>query len=103
MPRAVALEVVALAGALSSRIAASTFLKRAWLGVPVFSGVVVLPSIFFIAGPALVTVPLGPITLTITTTGLIAAAIFATWLAWRPVSTSSSPSGPSINTELPSG
>jgi cobalt/nickel transport system permease protein len=72
----VAFEVIAVAVALASDVELSTFLKRAWLGVPVFSGMVVLPSIFFIHGPALFSIPLGLFTLTASQTGVVAAAIF---------------------------
>lgn len=72
----VALEIVAIGGAAASQVELSTFLKRVWFGVPIFSGMVVLPSIFFLGGPALVSVPLGLFTLSVSRAGVFAAGVF---------------------------
>jgi cobalt/nickel transport system permease protein len=71
-----ALYCVTLAGVVTAQLDLRTFLKRVWLGIPFFSGVVVLPSIFFIGGHELFHIPLGFATLTATRAGLGAAAIF---------------------------
>ena len=83
-----ALYALTLAGAAASRLSLKFFIKRVWLFVPVFTGVIVLPSIFNVvkAGDPLVTiwsfghpVTLGPwslgTSLAITRQGLAGAAI----------------------------
>lgn len=62
-----AIYLLALAFALSSAIPASLFIKRVWLALPFFTGLVVLPALFITPGPALLTLPLG---LVITRTGV---------------------------------
>lgn len=57
--------VLALAGA--SAIPAGFFIKRVWLALPFFTGVIALPALFMTPGPALLRLPLG---LVITQTGL---------------------------------
>lgn len=59
-----------------SAVGMRSFLKRVWLGIPFFSGIVVLPSIFFVGGHPLFDVPLGFATLTASRDGLAAAGIF---------------------------
>ncbi|HEY5477859.1 MAG TPA: cobalt ECF transporter T component CbiQ [Tepidiformaceae bacterium] len=71
-----ALYCVTLAGVVAAHLDLGTFLKRVWLGIPFFSGIVVLPSIFFIGGHELFHIPLGFATLTATRAGVGAAAIF---------------------------
>lgn len=75
-PALVAFEFVAIAGAAASAIGIGTFLKRAWLGVTVFSGAVVLPSIFFIGGTPFFALPIGPLVLSVSHEGLLAAGTF---------------------------
>lgn len=55
----VALYVLALALAIASRIELGSFLKRVWLFVPLFTGVVVLPAMFSFVTPGEVVLPLG--------------------------------------------
>jgi len=50
-----------------SAIPAGFFIKRVWLALPFFTGVVILPALFITPGPALVHLPLG---LVITQTGV---------------------------------
>lgn len=71
-----ALYCVTLAGVVAAQLDLRSFLKRVWLGIPFFSGIVVLPSIFFIDGRELFHLPLGFATLTATRAGLGTAAIF---------------------------
>lgn len=58
--------LLALALALASSIPAGFFIKRVWLALPFFTGLIALPAFFVIPGPPLVQLPLG---LTITATG----------------------------------
>jgi len=71
-----ALYAAVLAAAAVSAISMGSFLKRVWLGIPLFSGVVVLPSIFIVHGHPLFDIPLGFATLTPSRDGLFAAGIF---------------------------
>lgn len=72
----VALYLVTVAGVFAGGLEIGPFLKRVWLGIPLFSGIVVLPSIFFIHGHALMHIPLGWFTLTVTREGVRAALVF---------------------------
>ena len=66
---------ITLAAAMASRIPTDFFVKRVWLGIPLFAGIVVLPSIFFVPGPALFAVTIGPLTIAPTIPGLMGAAL----------------------------
>ena len=59
--------LLALILAIFSAIPAGFFIKRVWLALPFFTGMIILPAFFITPGPALVHLPLG---LIITTTGL---------------------------------
>jgi cobalt ECF transporter T component CbiQ len=67
-----ALYFLALALAFFSRIPLGFFVKRVWLLIPFFTGVIALPALFITPGPVLAHLPLG---LVITQTGL-ATAVF---------------------------
>ena len=56
--------------ALASGIPADTFIRRVWLTLPFFTGILILPALFITPGPALVHLPFG---LIITHTGVITA------------------------------
>jgi cobalt ECF transporter T component CbiQ len=71
-----ALYAVTVAGVLAGGLELRSFQKRIWLGIPLFSGVVILPSIFFVGGHELFHIPLGFYTLTATTEGIRAACVF---------------------------
>ena len=75
-PVLASLYALALVGAFVSKIDMLPFIKRVWLGIPLFSGIVVLPSIFFVGHRVMFTIPLGLFDLTVHTDGLIAAGIF---------------------------
>ena len=60
----------------ASKIDVWPFLKRVWLGIPLFSGIVVLPSIFFHRGAPLFEIPLWFVTLAVSRGGLAGAGIF---------------------------
>ncbi len=69
-----ALYLLVLAAAWASRLPFEFFVKRVWLGIPFFAGIVIVPSIFLSPGPKLVELPLlhiGP-----TITGLLGALVF---------------------------
>jgi len=59
--------ILALILALFSAIPADFFVKRVWLTLPFFTGMLVLPALFITPGPTLVQLPLG---LVITTSGV---------------------------------
>jgi cobalt ECF transporter T component CbiQ len=61
------LYLLALVLALFSAIPAGFFIKRVWLTLPFFTGMLVLPALFITPGPALVQLPLG---LVITSSGV---------------------------------
>ena len=63
--------VVALILAGLSKIPLDLYIKRVWLALPFFTGVLILPAIFITPGPAVAHLPLG---LVITKTGLTTAA-----------------------------
>ncbi len=52
------------------------FIKRVWVGIPFFAGIVIIPSIFLAPGARLFDIPLGPIHLAASIPGLISAVIF---------------------------
>ena len=62
--------LLALILALMSAIPAGFFIKRVWLALPFFTGMLILPALFITPGPTLVQLPLG---LVITRTGLTSA------------------------------
>ncbi len=65
-----------LAAARASRVPFWFFVKRVWLGIPFFAGVVVLPAIFFVPGPRVFDLPLGPAHLAPSWNGLAGAVLF---------------------------
>ncbi len=67
LPVIAALYLLALLLAWRSAIPADFFIKRVWLALPFFTGMVALPALFITPGPALLHLPLG---LVITRTGL---------------------------------
>ena len=72
----VPLYALVMVAALVSRIDMGLFIKRVWIGIPLFSGIVVIPSIFFVKGDSLFTIPLGLFELDASRQGLAAAGIF---------------------------
>jgi cobalt/nickel transport system permease protein len=65
-----------LATAIASRLPVGFYVKRVWLGIPMFAGIVVIPSIFLAGGHPLLRVPLGVTGLTVSREGLVGAGIF---------------------------
>jgi cobalt/nickel transport system permease protein len=75
-PAIVLLYLCTLGAAIASRLPMDFYIKRVWLGIPLFAGIVIVPSIFLAHGHALFKVPLGFTTWVATREGLIAAGIF---------------------------
>ncbi len=68
--------VVLLLVARLSKLPFDFFVKRVWLGIPFFAGVVILPSIFLTPGGHLFDIALGPLRLGPSTASLLSAAVF---------------------------
>jgi cobalt/nickel transport system permease protein len=83
----VALYAIVVASAAVSKLDMVSFFKRVWFGIPIFSGIVVIPSIFIVGGHALFSIPLGFYTLHASQSGLVAAGVFVLRVAspcrWR--------------------
>ncbi len=62
-----AVYLLALLFACRSAIPADFFIKRVWLALPFFTGLIILPALFITPGPALLHLPLG---LVVTRTGV---------------------------------
>jgi cobalt/nickel transport system permease protein len=65
-----------LAAARASRVPFGFFVKRVWLGIPFFAGIVVLPAIFFVPGVRVFDLAIGPAHLAPSWNGLAGAALF---------------------------
>jgi cobalt/nickel transport system permease protein len=65
-----------LLAARASRLPSDFFVKRVWLGIPLFAGIVVLPAIFFVQGPALFSIQVGPILVAPTIPGIVTFLVF---------------------------
>ena len=70
------LYLVVLVAARVSRVPFDLFVQRVWLGIPLFAGIVVVPSIFFVPGRRLFTLPIGPLHVAPSIPGLVGAGIF---------------------------
>jgi cobalt/nickel transport system permease protein len=70
------LYAVVLAAARASRLPWTFFVKRVWLGIPLFAGIVVIPALFIVPGPRLFDVALGPVHVAPSIPGIIGAVIF---------------------------
>jgi cobalt/nickel transport system permease protein len=67
---------VVVAAAVASRVPLDFFIKRVWLGIPLFAGVVILPSVFFIPGERLFDLALGPLHVAPSIPGVTGAVLF---------------------------
>ena len=65
-----------LAAARASRVPFGFFVKRVWLGIPFFAGVVVVPAIFFVPGDRVFDLAFGPAHLAPSWNGLAGAVLF---------------------------
>jgi cobalt/nickel transport system permease protein len=72
----IALYAATLLAARASRVPFDFFVRRVWVGIPFFAGLVILPSIFFSAGPRLFDLALGPLHIAPSIPGLAGAVIF---------------------------
>jgi cobalt/nickel transport system permease protein len=64
-----------LAAARASRVPFGFFVKRVWLGIPLFAGIVVIPAIFMVPGERVFDLALGPAHLAPSWNGLSGAAL----------------------------
>lgn len=77
LPVIVALYVLAALLGLYSRLPASLLFKRILVGIPMFAGIVALPSLFLIGGKSLIDIAqVGPVHLAITGNSLMSFVIF---------------------------
>src|SRR5262249_6325379 len=76
LPVLLALYLAILLAARASRLPFDYFVKRVWLGIPFFAGIVILPSIFFSTGPHLFELSLGPMHLGFSVAALWGALTF---------------------------
>jgi cobalt/nickel transport system permease protein len=65
-----------LLAARASRVGLWFFVKRVWPGIPLFAGLVVLPSVFFVPGDRVFDLGLGPLHVAPSWNGLEAATMF---------------------------
>ncbi len=72
----VGLYAVILIAARASQVPFDFFVRRVWIGIPFFSGLVILPSIFMAAGPRLFDLALGPLHIAPSILGLAGAIVF---------------------------
>jgi cobalt/nickel transport system permease protein len=70
------LYVLLLIAARASLIPFDFFVKRVWIGIPLFAGIVIIPSIFLAPGPRLFDLPLGPVHLGLSIPGVQSAVVF---------------------------
>lgn len=75
-PVLASLYAVILAVAYASRVPFDFFVKRVWVGIPFFAGVVILPSIFFTSGPRIFDLALGSFHIAPSWPGLLGAILF---------------------------
>jgi len=65
-----------LLAARASRIPFEFFVKRVWLGIPFFAGVIVVPAMFLVPGPRLFELAVGPLTIAPSIPGVTGAILF---------------------------
>ncbi len=65
-----------LAAARASRVPFGFFVKRVWLGIPFFAGIVVIPAIFFVPGDRVFDLVVGSAHLAPSWNGLTGAVLF---------------------------
>ncbi len=71
-----ALYALTLAAARASRVPFSFFVRRVWLGIPLFAGIVVIPALFIVPGPRLFDLAIGPLHLAPSAPGSAGAMLF---------------------------
>ena len=70
------LYAVLLLAARASRIPFDFFVRRVWLGIPFFAGLIVVPAVFLVPGPHLFDLALGPLSIGPTVPGVSGAVLF---------------------------
>ncbi len=70
------LYVVVVLAARASRIPLDFFVKRVWLGIPFFAGIIVIPAMFLVPGPRLFELAVGPLTIAPSLPGVTGAVLF---------------------------
>jgi len=76
LPVLVAVYVLVLAAAAASRTPFDFFIKRVWLGIPLFAGVVIVPSLFLGQPPYLFREQVGPIAVAVSIPAIWGALVF---------------------------
>ncbi len=76
LPALLALYAVVLAAARASRTPFGLFVPRVWAGIPLFAGIVVVPSLLLGRPPYLFSQRLGPLTLALSIPAAAAALVF---------------------------
>ncbi len=76
LPVLIVFYLILLLVARLSQVPYDFFVRRVWLGIPFFAGVVIVPSIFFASGERWFDLALGPIHVGPSWTALLAAAVF---------------------------
>ena len=71
-----ALYALTLTAARASRVPFSFFVRRVWLGIPLFAGIVVIPALFIVPGPRLFDLAIGPLHLAPSAPGSEGAILF---------------------------
>ena len=71
-----ALYALTLAAARASHVPFSFFVRRVWLGIPLFAGIVVIPALFIVPGPRLFDLAFGPLHLALSAPGCAGAVLF---------------------------
>jgi cobalt ECF transporter T component CbiQ len=77
----VGLYAVVVLAAVASRVPLDFFIRRVWLGIPLFAGVIAIPAIFLVPGPRLFEIAVGPIVVAPSIPGLTGAVIFVARVA----------------------
>ncbi|GCE30265.1 cobalt ECF transporter T component CbiQ [Dictyobacter alpinus] len=70
------LYLVLLALARLSKVPFDFFIRRVWIGIPFFAGIVIIPSIFFTSGPRLFDIALGALHVGPSLSSLLSGAVF---------------------------
>ncbi len=72
----IAVYAILLATARASRVPGDFFIRRVWLGIPFFAGIVVIPALFLVPGPRLFDIPIGSVHLALSAPGVAGAILF---------------------------
>ena len=72
------LYAVVVGAAIASRVPLDFFVRRVWLGIPLFATIIVIPAIFLVPGERLFDLPLGPVNVAPSVPGLVGAVLFVT-------------------------